>query len=78
MLSRGTIVTIYEDPITKQKAEGNAIIINYVQTLEPGMNQYVVHFIGDAENFNVVRKIDETEPAIEHLVHWVGQRGGEG
>jgi hypothetical protein len=64
MLSRGTTVTIYEDPITKQRPEGNATVVNYVQTLEPGRDQYVVHFIGDAENFHVVRTIDEAETAL--------------
>ena len=63
MLARGTTVTIYEDPITKQKAEDNATIIDFVHALETGLDQYVVHFVGDAENFNVVRTIDQEAAA---------------
>lgn len=64
MITNGTIVTVYEDPITKQKVEGNAVVKGFVQNLQPGLNQYLVHFIGDAANFNVTRIIDESEELI--------------
>lgn len=61
-LSNGTIVTIFEDPQTQLKREGNAKVMGFVQPLEPGLDQYVVHFIGDAPGFHVVRTIAENGP----------------
>lgn len=62
MLAKGTIVEVYEDPLTMIRKEGNAKIMGYVMELESGVNQYVVHFVGDAPGFHVVRMISENEP----------------
>ena len=70
MLTKGTKVTVYEDPITKQKPEGQAEIIEHVETFD--LDRYVVHFEGDEPGFHVVRTIldgDELE------AHWVGGAG---
>ncbi len=62
MITKGTIVEVFEDPLTMIRKEGNAKIMGHVMELEPGVNQYVVHFVGDADGFHVVRMISENGP----------------
>jgi hypothetical protein len=57
MLANGRIVEIYEDPLTMQRKEGNAKIITHLKELEPGVNQYVVNFVGDERSITVTRTI---------------------
>jgi len=69
MLKIGQKVTVYEDPITKQKPEGQAEIIEHVESVDPGLDRYVVHFVGDPPGFHVMRLILDGD---EREVHWVG------
>lgn len=62
MLSNGTMVEVFKDPLTMQRKEGNATIVGFVQELETGLKQYIVHFQGDARGFHVVRAIYEGAP----------------
>lgn len=57
MIAKGTIVTIYEDPLTMTRKEGNATVIEHVCELEDGVDQYKVNFIGDDLSLVVVRTI---------------------
>lgn len=67
MLKNGTKVTIYEDPITRRIAEGQAEIIEHIQSLEHGLDRYIVHFGVDVPGFHVQRTIlDENQQS-----HWV-------
>ena len=61
MLSKGTIVTIYEDPYTQLRREGNAEIIEHVLELDPFVNQYDVHFIGDDPEMTFTRTVVEAK-----------------
>lgn len=44
MLEKGTIVTVYEDPITRTKPEGEAKIVKFETALADG-NMYWVQFL---------------------------------
>lgn len=57
MISRNAIVEVFEDPKTRKKKEGNARVIAHVRELEPGVNQYVVNFVGDERSITVTRTI---------------------
>ena len=57
MISRNAIVEIFEDPKTRKKKEGNARVIAHVRELEPGVNQYLVNFVGDDKSILVTRTI---------------------
>ena len=57
MITSGSIVEVFEDPKTRQKKEGNARIIAHVRELEPGVNQYIVNFVGDDRGVTVTRTI---------------------
>ncbi len=57
MLKAGDVVDIFEDPLTMVRKEGNAEIVEHVVELEPGVNQYKVHFFGDSPDTIVVRTI---------------------
>jgi hypothetical protein len=57
MIANGTIVEVYEDPLTMQRKEGNAKILEHVLELDPGVDQYKVNFVGDDEEMFVVRTI---------------------
>ncbi len=59
MIKNGTIVEVYEDPLTMTCKEGNARIVEHVVELEPGVNQYKVNFIGDDPEMTVVRTVAE-------------------
>lgn len=59
MLKKGTIVEIFEDPFTRTRKEGNAQVVAHLQKLQPGIDQYKVHFIGDANGVSVTRIIVE-------------------
>jgi len=70
-LKKGYTVTIYEDPYTRTKAEGQARIVRYVGTLRPGIDMYLVHFVGDKPEQNVERVVIEgTETAAPN---WEGE-----
>jgi hypothetical protein len=72
MLDQGTIVEVFEDPLTRVRKEGNAKIVEHVAELEPGLHQYRVNFVGDDLQTVVVRTIaDESKPVAE-AAHWVG------
>lgn len=89
MIAKGTIVEIYEDPFTMQRKEGNATVIQHLLEIEPGVNQYRVHFIGDVSGLNVTRTIVEkpqcvccdpihagdNKNCLVHSAHWVGGEG---
>ncbi len=72
MLGKGTIVEVFEDPLTMVCKEGNARIIEHVLELEPGVDQYKVNFFGDCPETIVVRTIVE-KPASVESAHWVGR-----
>ncbi|RJP53330.1 MAG: hypothetical protein C4583_04955 [Anaerolineaceae bacterium] len=55
MIKNGTIVEVYEDPLTMKRKEGNARIVKFLYEDEPGFGCYLVHFIGDAPEFFVQR-----------------------
>lgn len=57
MISRNAIVEVFEDPKTRKKKEGNARVIAHVRELEPGVNQYLVNFVGDDRAVIVTRTI---------------------
>jgi len=57
MFAKGTIVEIFEDPMTMTRKEGNAKIVKHVMELGPGMDVYRVNFIGDDPGTIVERKI---------------------
>ena len=59
MLKKGDVVTIYEDPSTRAKVEGEARVVRHVETLEPGIEMYLVHFVGDEPGQNVERIVIE-------------------
>lgn len=60
MLSKGKLVTVYEDPITQKKVEGNAKIVECIeQAGADGLGLYGVNFIGDDPALVVTRLIDE-------------------
>ncbi|HEY4691102.1 MAG TPA: hypothetical protein VIK33_17460 [Anaerolineae bacterium] len=52
------IVTIYEDPYTKTKAEGQAELVKFIgYDQSPNVERHLVHFIGDAPDQFVERTI---------------------
>lgn len=59
MLANGTMVEVFEDPLTMTVKEGNAKIIGHVLNFEPGVDQYVVNFVEDDPRSHVVRTIAE-------------------
>lgn len=59
MLKKGTIVEIFEDPFTRTRKEGDARVIAHLQELQSGVDQYKVHFLGDADGVSVTRTIVE-------------------
>jgi|CXWL01.1.fsa_nt_gi hypothetical protein len=59
MIAKGTIVEIFEDPFTRTRKEGNAKVVVHIQELQPGVDQYKVHFIGDDDGLAVTRTIVE-------------------
>lgn len=59
MIAKGTIVEIYDDPITRTRKEGNAKVIAHTQKLQPGVDQYKVHFVEDPDGVSVIRTIVE-------------------
>lgn len=61
MLSKGTIVAIYEDPYTQLRKEGNAEIVEHVLNLDPFVNQYDVHFVGDDPEMVFTRTVVEAQ-----------------
>lgn len=73
MLAKGTIVEVFEDPLTMVRKEGNAKIVEHVAELEPGVDQYRVNFIGDDAGTVVVRTIAE-KPAGVEAAHWIGKK----
>lgn len=60
MFEKGKLVTVYEDPVTQKKTEGNAKIVRYVTPAgADGLGLYAVNFIGDDPTLVVTRYIDE-------------------
>lgn len=59
MLKKGTIVEIFEDPFTRTRKEGDAQVLAHLQELQPGVDQYKVHFLGDTDKVAVTRTIVE-------------------
>lgn len=59
MLAKGTIVEVYEDPLTMKCKEGNARIVEHVVEFEHGVNLYKVNFIGDDPDLIVFRTVAE-------------------
>jgi hypothetical protein len=47
----GETVTIYEDPVTKMKPEGNAKLIRFVQALPNGLEEWSVRFQGEQAKY---------------------------
>lgn len=52
-------ITIYEDPFTQQKVEGQATIVKDLGFDQPGIHRYLVHFAGDEPGQNVERIVIE-------------------
>jgi|CXWL01.1.fsa_nt_gi hypothetical protein len=57
MIAKGTIVEVYEDPLTMMRKEGNAEIIRHVSDGSDGLSLYSVRFIG--EGMDVQRWVAE-------------------
>lgn len=60
MLEKGSIVEVFEDPITKKVKEGNAKVLYCIE--EPGadgLGLYAVNFFGDHPSMVVARMINE-------------------
>jgi hypothetical protein len=68
MYSVGTIVEVFEDPLTKRVKEGDAKIISHVMELEPGVHQYEVNFIGDGAAARYVRTIANDSNKMEFVL----------
>jgi hypothetical protein len=47
MYRNGTIVEVFEDPLTMKRKEGNAMIVRHELEIERGLDQYWVNFVGD-------------------------------
>ena len=67
MLSKGSLVEVFEDPITRQKKEGNARIVYPISISPDGLNIYGVNFIGDDPALVVTRMVDE-RPLVAEVV----------
>jgi hypothetical protein len=57
-MKRGDVVTIYQDPITKQKPEGKAKLVKQISTAEGGLERWTVQFVSDG--FVCERNLDGT------------------
>jgi coenzyme F420-reducing hydrogenase delta subunit len=68
MIAKGTIVEVFEDPLTMQHKEGNAEILEHVLELDPGVNQYKVNFINDDPEMVVIRTIADTSKKVEFVL----------
>jgi hypothetical protein len=44
---QGRLVTIYQDPLTCQKPEGVARLVNFIETTPDGLQLWEVRFKGD-------------------------------
>ncbi len=64
MFNRNDVVTVYEDPFTRRRPEGRAEIIEHAETLERGVERYVVHFVGDAPKLYVVRTVVDEDVIV--------------
>jgi hypothetical protein len=65
MLKNGTKVQIYEDPITRLKFEGEAVILSHESTLSDGLELYWVRFNDAVDKTASLRKVVESV-AKEH------------
>lgn len=48
-MKRGDTVTIYEDPITREKPEGQAVLLKRIDSADSDMERWRVQFKGDLE-----------------------------
>lgn len=62
-ISKGTIVEVFEDPISKTKKEGNARVVGRVD-----VDLYQVNFIGDDPEMIVHRYIVEDQISADAVV----------
>lgn len=57
MYKTGEIVEVYEDALTMQRKEGNAVVVEALYEKEPGVGVYRVLFVGDERRSVVTRTI---------------------
>jgi hypothetical protein len=67
-LNQGDIVTVYQDPITKQKAEGPADLRRFVAADPDGLQRWMVHFVGDHAADGYERLIDPADRVVDIAV----------
>lgn len=60
MLKKGTVVTIYEDPLTRIHPEGQAKIVAHELSLADGLEQYEVQFLDEPYRSTRSRKLIES------------------
>jgi hypothetical protein len=54
VMKRGDVVTIYEDPFTRQKVEGEAKLVRSLNIMsDEKLELWEVHFTGDSPGYYV-------------------------
>lgn len=66
IIPNGTIVDVYEDPITQFHLEGKAKVISHLREVSPGLNAYEVQFIESKDYSDVIfeRRIADEKPCF--------------
>lgn len=55
-LAPGDVVTVYQDPITRENEEGTAILVQCLLEEDEGLSYWKVRFLGDP-SFGFLRRI---------------------
>ena len=75
-MKKGDVVTIYEDPFTKKKIEGEARLVRSLNTMsDENLELWEVHFTGDSPGHYVERVIFMDRQALEHGRTGMRRRG---
>jgi len=65
-MKRGDVVTIYENPMTMEKIEGEARLVRLLSFLGDNLERWAVHFPGDSPGSYVERVILADGKALAH------------
>ena len=60
-MKKGDVVTIFADPITCKRREGEAVLISKLDDSHD-LERWDVHFLGDEVGYNYGRQIKKTKP----------------
>ena len=60
-MKKGDVVSIYEQPLTETKYEGEARLVSFIQVLNTGVELWRVKFIDDDQVVSRAVKIKEDE-----------------